>query len=286
MKAALTTVLAVLAVLAIAAAAPVAYGDGDDILDQDGRIVKSFTVQLTDDGFKLDGKAATVDEIGYIGAGSYVVAYESGDTRILGVLRGSFSDFLGGLIVPGTSPTGVALKEGTVELSNGVLSWEGVSQTGVQTGGTADVGVMIGAAEEGKGTFKIQDSPATWGKHDYMAAFAAGWSVVYKGSKVLASNGEVPDLGIESVDGKLRMSWEPGSVIFVGVEEDSWTSDVNWVAVAVAAIGAIAAVIGIRYHPAVVVLGAAVTVFGVVWALGFIDPPGFVDDLLNGNRRR
>ncbi len=62
----------------------------------------------------------------------------------------------------------------------------------------------------------------------------------------------------------------------------SWTTGIDWAAVAVAAIGAAVALLGFRYHPAIVVLGAAVAMLGVLWALGFVDPVDFVDDLLNG----
>lgn len=279
------TIAVAVAVLTLAALAPAADGDGPTLFGNDARVVESFTAKVTADGFTLDGKAATMNEIGYIGAGAYVVAHESGDVRRLIVIEGDAADFIAGLVVP-TSATGAALADGTVRLSNGTLSWSGTDSTGAHASGNADVGVMIGAAEEGKGTFKLQESPATWGKHDYMAALAPEWSVVYKGSKLLASSGEVPDLGIESADGKYTMSWEAGSVLFLGVEERDWSSDVDWAAVAVAAVGAVLAVAGIRYHPAIVFLGAAVTVFGVVWALGFVDPAGFVDGLLNGGSSR
>ncbi len=274
-------ILAVVAVLAVAALAPVADGGSGDLLDQDSKVVDGFKVRVSAGGFKLDGKVAEADQIFYIGSGAHVFAYEAGGVPTVAVIEGSIADLIAAMLVPGTV-SGTYLVDGTVRLSDGVLSWKGTAQGGAHAEGTADVGVMAGKAEEGKGTLVVQESPATWGKHDYMAAFAAGWSVVYKGSKMIASDGEVPDLGIETADGKSTMSWEPGSGITVAVEEGSWATGIDWAAVAVAAIGAAVALLGFRYHPAIVVLGAAVAMLGVLWALGFVDPVDFVDDLLNG----
>lgn len=45
----------------------------------------------------------------------------------------------------------------------------------------------------------------------------------------------------------------------------------NWLPIIVIALGAIIAVVGLRVHPALIVVGAAVAVLGAVWALGYID---------------
>ena len=283
MKAALhVTVAAMVAMLALVALAPMADGDtAADFSFPDSKVVDSFKVRVSEDGFKLDGKAAAADEIFYIGAGAYVVANDAGGVPTVSVIKGSLQNFIAALLVPGTE-IDATLTDGTVRLSHGVLSWEGTVLGGAHAEGTADVGVMAERAGEGEGTLVAQESPATWGKHDYMAAFAPEWSVVYKGPKLLASQGEVPDLEIETEDGKCTMSWGPDQVIFVSVEEGSWASGIDWAAVAVAAVGAAVALLGFRYHPAIVVIGAAVAALGVLWALGFVDPVDFVDDLLNG----
>ena len=63
--------------------------------------------------------------------------------------------------------------------------------------------------------------------------------------------------------------------------EESEGQSIDWVPIAVAAIGAVIAVIGYRYHPAIVVAGAIIAVFGAAWALGWIDPAGWIDSLTN-----
>ncbi len=64
-----------------------------------------------------------------------------------------------------------------------------------------------------------------------------------------------------------------------GEEETAEESGIDWVPIAVIVIGAVAAVIGYRYHPAIVAAGAIVAVFGAAWALGWIDPAGWIDSL-------
>ncbi len=46
----------------------------------------------------------------------------------------------------------------------------------------------------------------------------------------------------------------------------------NWLPIIVIIIGAVVALVGSRFHPAFIIVGAAIAAFGAVWALGWIDP--------------